>query len=695
MPLFFDTPVQFIKGVGPHIAGLLARKNISTVEDLLHFFPRAYEDRRAARNISSLQAGEIVSLVATVVRHTSVPMGRSSRRIHDVLLKDESGFVHCKFFRVPFKGYFDKFEPGTAVRVVGKVTEYRGKIEFHHPDMMEWTEDENENEDELRPIYEETEGLSSRKIQKVIQSVIDQVEIPETLPVSLIREQELPDRKTSFKKLHSPPNDSTREFMEFQSPYHRRMIFEEFFWLEFFLARRKAGVAKEKGPDIEFDLALANRFQKNLPFELTADQQKVFGEICDDLKQPHPMNRLVQGDVGSGKTVVAQMTAAIVIAGEHQVALMAPTEILAEQHFKNSEKVFEALGIKVTLLLGSHSAREKKERLALINSGEAQLVIGTHALIQEGVDFKKLGLIIIDEQHRFGVSQRKMLSLKAGKISPHVLIMTATPIPRTLALTVYGDLDVSVIRELPKGRAPIDTRVVYESKREAVMGFFRQKIREGGQGYIIFPLVEESEKIDLKDALQAFETLPKLYPEIRFGLLHGRMKSEEKDATMERFRKHELDVLVSTTVIEVGVDVANATLMMVEHSERFGLSQLHQLRGRVGRGSKKSYCVLMMGKSVSDESRARLRIMEKTTSGFDVAEEDLKIRGPGELLGQRQSGLLGFRIANLIRDVELLTLARSMAFKIVENDGALKSPENKNLKEHLTRSKQFDLGGIG
>ncbi len=694
MALFFDTPVQYVKGVGPHLAGLLARKGIKNVEDLIHFFPRAYEDRRAARNISSLQVGELVSLIATVVRASSIPMGKSHRRIYDVTLKDSSGVIHCKFFRAPYKGYFEKLEPGTQIRVVGKVIDYRGKVEFHHPDMTIWSDEEVENQDEVRPVYEETEGLTSKKIQKIIGSALDQLLISENLPDQILQENSFPKRAECFKKLHFPPKDAAREFTELKSPYHRRMIFEEFFWLELYLARRKFGVSKEAGPQMKFNEDLIKRFRASLPFRLTESQEKVFNEIQSDLLKIHPMNRLIQGDVGSGKTVVAQLASCLAIGAKYQVAFMAPTEILAEQHYFNTKKLFEVLGIQTEILLGSHSVKEKREITSRIASGESSIVIGTHALIQSTVEFAHLGLVIIDEQHRFGVSQRQKLSQKSA-IRPHILIMTATPIPRTLALTVYGDLDVSTIREMPKGRAPIDTRVVGESKREAVMGFLRQKIREGGQAYIVFPLVEESEKIDLKDALTAYDSLKNLYPEIRFGLLHGRMKSDEKDSIMTKYRNHEIDVLVSTTVIEVGVDVPNANMMVVEHSERFGLSQLHQLRGRVGRGWRKSFCVLMMGPRVSEESRSRLSIMEKTLSGFEVAEADLEIRGPGELLGEQQSGLVGFRIASLLRDQDLLQLARQAAFKIVERDAVLARPENKYLREHLLKSKQFDLAGIG
>ncbi len=694
MSLYFDTAVQFVKGVGPHFSGLLARKGIRTVEDLIHFFPRAYEDRRAARNISSLKDGELVSLVASIVRTNSIPMGRSTRRIYDVTVKDTSGMIHCKYFRVPYKGYFERLEAGSLVRVVGKVTDYRGRLEFHHPDITIWNEEEQDNADELRPIYEETEGLSSRKIQKIIALVLEQLEIPETLPQDVLKKHGFPTRAQSFKNLHFPPKEASSQFTEFKSPFHQRMIFEEFFWLELFMARRKSGIAKSKGPKFEVNQELLDNFRTSLPFQLTGAQVKVFDEIKNDVTQPHPMNRLIQGDVGSGKTVVAQMASCLAVGSGYQVALMAPTEILAEQHYLTTKKLFDPLQIKTELLLGSHTVKEKREIYERIALGQVQVVIGTHALIQDQVEFLNLGLAIIDEQHRFGVSQRQMLTLKAA-LKPHILIMTATPIPRTLALTVYGDLNVSTIRELPSGRSPIDTRVVGESKREAVMGFLRQKIREGGQAYIVFPLVEESEKIDLKDAITSFESLNQLYPEIRFGLLHGRMKTNEKDEVMNRFRNHELDVLVSTTVIEVGVDVSNASIMLVEHSERFGLSQLHQLRGRVGRGKRKSFCVLMMGPQVSDESRARLAIMGKTNSGFEVAEADLQIRGPGEVMGQRQSGLDSFRIANLLRDVDLLQLARDAAFQIVEQDSLLTRPENKPLKEYLAKSRKFDLAEIG
>ena len=695
MALRLDSEIQFIKGVGPKLGALFARNGLRTVYDLLQNYPRAYEDRRAARTIAGLKPDDVVSLKAKVVSVSSYNMGRSSRKIYDVLIRDQSGQIRCKYFRTPYKGYFERFQPGKEVRVVGKVTDYRGRLEFHHPDLRDIEPDED-LKDALIPIYVETEGLSSAKIAKLIESVFSQVkEWPvEKLPLKLVQDLKLMSLDQALYKIHHPEAELGNLYNEFKSEAHRRLIFEEFFWLELFLASKKAGLKREKGFSFSKQDESTQKLIKNLPFKLTNAQVNAYREIKTDLESGKPMNRLVQGDVGSGKTMVCFMSALKAFDSGFQSCLMAPTEILAEQHFNNAQKVLSPIGVKSGLLTGKTKTKERKEILEKLQAGEIDFLIGTHALIEDWVQFKNLGLVIIDEQHRFGVAQRGQLKNKG--ISPHFLIMTATPIPRTLAMTVYGDLDVSIINEMPEGRTPIQTRVITESKRMAALQFMRDHIERGRQAYIVYPLVEESEKIDLKNATEEYEKLKIEFPKIRFGLLHGKMKPIEKDEIMNQFRRHEIDVLVSTTVIEVGVDVPNSTIMIIEHAERFGLSQLHQLRGRVGRGQHKSFCVMIMGYAVSQETRTRIEFMEKTTDGFKVAEFDLEIRGPGEFLGARQSGLPGFKMANLVRDIEILKIAREAAFDILSRDQKLQNSENKLVREELMKLHgPTALAGIG
>ena len=746
MSLKLDSQVQFLKGVGPKLGEVLRKKGVVTVQDLLEWYPRAYEDRRAARNIASLKPDETVSLKAQVVRVSSFNMGRSTRKIYDVTLRDSTGKIHCKFFRVPYKGYFERFQPNQTVRVIGKVTHYRGQIEFHHPDIQDVKEGEDDSDqDQMIPIYPESEGLTNRQIRKLVELAFNEIREtyapkkaatpaptvnryggavasassspklgrsafgsrlptavrnqrsqaafapPETGPAPIdkfpdwLRDKyALVGRLEALENLHCPPSSAGPEFVDMTSPFHRRIIFEEFFWLELYLAARKSGVSREGAPAFAAKTKLVGDLKKALPFRLTGAQERAFEEILGDLTRPHPMHRLVQGDVGSGKTLVALMSSLVAIESKFQAAIMVPTEILAEQHERNARKFLEPLGIKVGLLTGSMRQSERSQTYEQLKSGEIQVCVGTHALIQEAVEFANLGLVIIDEQHRFGVHQRSELKKKG--VSPHFLIMTATPIPRTLAMTVYGDLDVSVIDELPPGRSPIVTRVTYESKRAQVMKFLGEQLDKGRQAYVVYPLVEESEKIDLKNAVAECERLRAEFPDRNVGLLHGKMKPEEKDEVMRRFRAGEYHVLVSTTVIEVGVDVPNATLMLVENAERFGLSQLHQLRGRVGRGEHKSFCVLMLGHAVSEESRTRCEIMERTTDGFKIAEADLEIRGPGEFLGSRQSGLAGFKMANLVRDVKVLQAAREAAFEVFSRDAELARPENSDLRAELVRA---------
>lgn len=754
MSLRLDTPIQYLKGVGPKLGDVLRKKGVDTVQDLLEWYPRAYEDRRAARNIASLRPDELVSLRAQVVRVSSFNMGRNGRRVYDVTLRDTTGKIHCKFFRIPYKGYFERFQPDQTVRVIGKVAHYRGQVEFLHPDIQDDSGDEAGGQDQIIPVYPESEGLTNRQIRKLVELSLEEIkqeyatelkdlagggpapvseaknryggtvsiasatpaprlgrslpgerlplalrnqrhsagremqrlEAPiEKLPAWLREKYALVHRFEALERLHLPPRDAGPEFVDQTSPSHRRIIFEEFFWLELYLASRKSGLQRERAPGFTWkDASLIGQLKESLPFKLTNAQLRAFSEIVADLAKEHPMHRLVQGDVGSGKTLVALMAALVAIENSFQAAIMVPTEILAEQHCRNAMKFLEPLGVTVGLLTGSMKASERNQTHELLRTGMIQLVVGTHALIQDAVEFRQLGLAIIDEQHRFGVHQRNQLKRKG--ISPHFLVMTATPIPRTLAMTVYGDLDVSVIDELPPGRSPIVTRVTYESKRPQVMKFLTEQLQQGRQAYVVYPLVEESEKIDLKNAVSEFERLQAELSGYRVGLLHGKMKPDEKDEVMRAFRAGEFHVLVSTTVIEVGVDVPNANLMLIEHAERFGLSQLHQLRGRVGRGQHKSYCVLMLGKAVSDESRDRCAIMEKTTDGFKIAEADLEIRGPGEFLGARQSGLPGFKMANLVRDVKILQEARAAAFEVLERDSQLEAGEHRTLRDELLRT---------
>ena len=668
------------------MAALFSKRGMDNVEELLNYYPRAYEDRRAARNIGTLRGGDLVSVKAQVVKVSSFAMGRSSRKIYDVLIRDSSGQIHCKFFRVPYKGYFERFQPFQEVRVVGRVTDYRGRLEFHHPDLKDLEPDED-LQDSLLPIYTEIETLTSTKIARLIRSTFEQLpptaKTVERLPPSLMQKQNLLTRWEALTQLHLPDIEKAQEFIELKSAAHRRIIFEEFFWMELYLAARKTGLQQEQGIRIDSPGVLARKLIQSLPFQLTGAQSRVVAEIHKDLIKESPMSRLVQGDVGSGKTMVALLASLEVIEGGHQAALMAPTEILAEQHARNARKLLEPLGLRVALLTGKSKTRERNELLGHLEKGEIDLLIGTHALIEDDVLFKTLALVTIDEQHRFGVEQRAKLKRKG--VLPHFLVMTATPIPRTLALTVYGDLDVSTLDELPPGRSPIQTRVIYESKRPEALKFMAAQIERGRQAYFVYPLVEESEKIDLKNAIEEFDKLKAGFPKIQFGLLHGRMKSAEKDAIMEEFRSGRIQVLVSTTVIEVGVDVPNANLMVIEHAERFGLSQLHQLRGRVGRGEFKSFCVMIMGHAISEEARERTAFMEQTTDGFKIAEFDLELRGPGEFLGTRQSGLPGFQMANLVRDTPILMQARETAFEILQADPALSLAENRLLRDELLR----------
>lgn len=727
MSINLQTNIQYIKGVGPGLGELLQKRGIHNVSDLLENYPRSYEDHRVSRSITSLQPNENISLKAYVESVSSINMGRSRKKMYEILLSDSSGKVACKYFRRPYQGYFDKFNKGDAVIVSGKVGLYRGKIQFNHPEVHHFKDGEVQT-DELVPVYVESDGVKPTKMRRIIQIALNELKssckknssrsssenslrpsnshsnsyqqeqvFQEYLPEEVLKKYGLLTKKQAIYQIHNPPHDQIELFLKFKSEAQKRIIFDEFFWLELHLAQKKSGLQKQNGPQMPEDNPQLKEFLKNLSFNLTKAQQRTYKEIQADLKSPHPMHRLIQGDVGCGKTVVAFMAALHAIGNGFQVAFMVPTEILAEQHYKNAIKYLKPLGIDTRLLTGQMKLSEQQKIHGELMSGHLRFCIGTHALIQNSVDFKNLGLVIIDEQHRFGVEQRQFLRQKGDtsysqvqktqveqkQIQPHFLVMTATPIPRTLAMTAYGDLEISSIDELPEGRSPVITRKVFESKRPKVIQFLKEQIKKGRQAYFVYPLVEESEKLNLKDAKSAHAKIQEELSEFQVGLLHGKMKPAEKDKIMTDFRDKKLDILVATTVIEVGVDVSNANLMIIEHTERFGLSQLHQLRGRVGRGDHKSYCVLLMGYAVSEEAQQRADIMVSTTDGFKISEADLEIRGPGEFLGKKQSGLSGFKMAHLLRDQEILKQARQAAFGIIQKDPGLKKQENSFLSQQL------------
>lgn len=680
-PNILSEPVQFIQGVGPRTAALLAKKKISIVEDLLYFIPRRYEDRRTVSRIADTVPGIRQTVVGRIVRSDSRFYGR--RSIFEAHVDDGSGILKAKWFKGREAFLRGALRPDARVILTGEVTGFPFEMEMIHPDY----EVLNDQDDQLLhfkrivPIYSETEGLRQktlRRIQwKVVRDFSHLVQSP--IPDEICRKRNLIELRDAIRRVHFPENDQEIDtYQEFRSDAHRRMIYDEFFFFQLGMALKKTGKELEQGIPFRTKGELLSKFYGLIPFRLTTAQQRVISEIEQDMASPRCMSRLLQGDVGSGKTAVAMAAMVTACENSYQSAIMAPTEILAEQHYRNLKVWAEQLGIKIELLTGGLTPMAKRELLRRIEDGETDLIVGTHALIQEGVNFHRLGFVVIDEQHRFGVVQRAALR-KKGQM-PDVLVMTATPIPRTLAMTLYGDLDLSVIDELPPEKKPIQTKLFSEIQRTRVYEIIRREVKKGNQVFIVYPLVEESENLDLKDATRMAEHLQKaIFPDCRIGLLHGRMKATEKEGVMTDFLAKRIQILVSTTVIEVGIDIPEASLMVIEHAERFGLSQLHQLRGRVGRSETASYCILMTQKRGSEDSLSRLRIMEQTNDGFRIAEEDLAIRGPGEFIGTRQSGLPNFRIANILRDNHILGDAREDAFKLVEDDPKLESPHHREL----------------
>lgn len=680
------SPIQYVKGVGPRRARLLDRLGIKTIRDALFYLPYRYEDRSSIKKIAHLRPEEINTVTGKILKaDVIIPNPRRPKlKILELAVSDGSGLLRAKWFN---QIYLKKiFKPGQEVVLYGTVKyNYWGTgLEIINPEYEILDEDDNTESNistfslqpsassgihtgRIVPIYRSTEGLSQKQLRNIMYSVINSSvsAISDPIPSEIIKTYNLPGLQESILNVHFPsPTPSLDDLNRGTSPFHQRLSFDELFTLQLGLAAIKKAEVLEKGIAFSPDGRLINRLLKKLPFKLTDAQEKVFRDILKDMQSYVPMNRLIQGDVGSGKTIVALMSMLAAVECGYQAALMAPTEILAEQHYINIHRLVEDLGLNIHLITGSR----KNKDVEVVALGDADIVIGTHALIQEGVSFKKLGLIVIDEQHRFGVMQRATLKKKGT--NPDTLIMTATPIPRTLALTLYGDLDYSVIDELPPNRSPIITKLFYEKNKNHIYTLIAEETKKGRQVYVVYPVIEDSEKTDLKSAITGAEALQKIFPQLKIGLLHGRMKPVEREDVMKEFKNGNIHILVSTTVIEVGVDVPNATLMVIIHAERFGLAQLHQLRGRVGRGSNQSYCILL-SYGGSEDARKRLDVMVKTTDGFRIAEEDLNIRGPGEFFGTRQSGMPDLRVANLLRDVKILEIARKEAFSLIERDSAL------------------------
>jgi len=700
------TGIQFIKGVGPKLAEAFQRLGVTTVEDALYQLPHRYEDRRELRSVGSLRPGRTEVFEAVVLSSTTSTT-KGGRKQYEVLVGDETGTIALKWFHFNAVWMKKAWHAGRRGIFTGEVSQFGHHREIHHPE-VEWLSAEDDiaavmardpaTYGRIVPVYPLTEGLHQKTMRQVMKQVVDSFagDLESAIGKEILARHHLLPLAEAVTEAHFPsPEADINRLNSGATPSHHTLVFDEFFYLELGLALKRRGFTLEEGISFEVNHTYTKPLLKLLPFTLTHAQRRVLSEIKEDMMAPFPMHRLVQGDVGSGKTMVALMAALVAVENGYQTAIMAPTEILAEQHYLNIHGLCESLGVRVVLLTSSQKGKERESLLEQVLCGEARIVIGTHAVIQEKVEFHRLGLGIIDEQHRFGVLQRGILKKKGE--NPDILVMTATPIPRTLAMTVFGDLSLSVIDELPPGRTPIRTRVYYESRRQQVHGLIRDELREGRQAYIVCPLVEESEKSELKAASQLAEELQSgAFPEYRVGLLHGRLKPEEKEAVMASFKAGEIHILVATTVIEVGIDVPNATVMVIEHAERFGLSQLHQLRGRVGRGSHASHCLLIASDRLSDDGVKRLRVMESTTDGFRIAEADLEIRGPGDFLGTRQAGLPEFRVASILRDGRILEEARREAFTLVERDPELQLTEHRRLKEEMVRrwGGRLELAGI-
>ena len=696
--LELTTPVQYVKGIGPKLAEILAAKGISTVGDLLNYLPFRYEDRLNPRGIAELRAGEMATVIGEV-RNSGLFRTRRMP-IFQLTVGQGRSKLKCLWFNATYLQ--DKFKAGQLVALYGKVEQdsRSGELQIIQPQVEMLGDAAGDAADDkaaaslevgrIVPIYESAgQGkVSARWFRKVIHTALEELtpEITEAIPAAVRERLALLSPREALWRVHWPePGESFEDLQSSRTPAHIRLIFEELFFTELGLELKRRQQKTKTGIAFKLDDRVRQAIKKILPFHPTAAQKRVLKEIADDMQQAHPMRRLLQGDVGSGKTIIGFQAAIIAIENGYQVALMAPTEILAQQHYFSARKILEAGGYRIVLLTGSLESDRKREIRRHIAQGNAQLVIGTHALLEEKVEFAKPGLVIVDEQHRFGVLQRLKLMKKSGDSSkgvalteseaeaaktnlaePDVLVMTATPIPRTLALTLYGDLDLSVLDELPPGRTPIVTRRITDDRSNEVWDFVRKQVAKGHQVYVVYPVIAENEETEVKAAVKMYKELSgKIFADLKVGLLHGRLDSDLKDQVMRMFQKGDLQILVATTVIEVGVDVPNATVMVIEHAERFGLAQLHQLRGRIGRGAAKSFCILMTGGKVTEEGERRLDAMVKTNDGFKIAELDLELRGPGEFFGTRQAGMPSFLVANLIRDRQLLELAKREAASVM------------------------------
>jgi len=697
-----QSPIQYLKGIGPVKGKALASLGIKNIEDLLYHIPRRYLDRSTITPINQLQVNSPATIIGTVEAYGI----RKGRKVQfQVIIRDQSGYLNLIWFS-GIRYVKNSFKEGDTVIASGEVRYFYG-LQMPHPEFeiisgpMDPDSEKGErlvhtgriiplypSTSELKNLYLDSRGFR-RSISFLLENLLPQIQ--ETLPLKVREELDLPFLDWTLKSIHFP--DSLEE----ANKARKRLAFEELFYLELLLAlRKKKSELKEEGIVFHRPKELVKRFVEGLPFELTLAQRKVLNEIYQDISSGKAMHRLLQGDVGSGKTIVALITMLMAVENGYQAALMVPTEVLAEQHYLSLSYLLEPLKIEPLLLTSSIKTGERKKILEKISSGEGKIIIGTHSLIQKEVNFNKLGLAVIDEQHRFGVLQRLSLKLK-GK-SPHLLVMTATPIPRTLALTVYGDLDVSVIDQMPPGRKKIETRLLDENSSKKGYLFLEEELIKGRQAYIVYPLIEDSEKADLKAATEGYQFLQeKVFPHRKLALLHGRIKREEREKIMRGFRSKKFDILVCTTVIEVGLDVPNATVMLIEHGERFGLSQLHQLRGRIGRGEEQSYCILKFSPTISEEAKKRLKILSSTTDGFKISEADLKLRGPGEFFGTKQHGLPDFKIADLTEDLGLLYKARDWAFRIVQEDPNLSSKDNLCLRSKFIRryKDKFKLADVG
>jgi len=697
-----NTSVTYLKGLGPQRTALLAERGITTVGDLLSYLPFRYEDRIHFTPIARLVPGQVATVRAEVESGSLMRFAHRRDAMFHLLVKDDSGKLAARFFH---GAYLDgKLRPGQPLVLHGKPSLDPNRplrTEMINPE-FELLRAGNGSADSTEvgrivPVYEAIGAVSSRILRRIIYAALQGLtgDVADPLPSGVLRRYAFPSRREALIAIHFPPHDADVETLnEFRSPAQVRMIFEEFFLYQLGLAVRRQHEKQQVGIPMRVrEERIREALKRILPFKPTGAQKRVLAEIVGDLEKPTPMNRLLEGDVGSGKTIVALEAATIVIENGYQVALMAPTEILAVQHYLSARRTFAPAGYSVDLLVSGIKPREKAHTLERITSGTAQFVVGTHALIEDRVTFAKLGMVIIDEQHRFGVLQRKRLFEKGA--APHALVMTATPIPRTLALTLYGDLELSILDEMPPGRTPVETRWSAENQLPGVWEFVRREVGAGRQAYIIYPVIEES-KLELKAATAEYERLSKsVFPQLKVRLLHGRMRSDEKDDAMERFRRGEIQILVATTVVEVGVDVRNATVMVIEHADRFGLAQLHQLRGRIGRGSAKSYCILVAPKSITGEGHERLETLVATSDGFQIAEQDLKQRGPGEFFGTKQHGDVAFHIAHPLRDHKLLELARGEAFALIADRA--REPEMKTLLAYLgpVWQKRFQLASVG